>query len=224
MNDTVKILGIAGSLRRESYNRSALRAAIDLVPEGSEIEPFELDEIPIFNQDHEQNPPPSVVEFKRRIRGADAILIVTPEHNYSIPAALKNAMDWASRPYGDNAWDGKATALMGASTGVFGTARAQYHLRQTFVSLNLIAVNQPEVMIGHAHERFDEEGNLKDEHTKIKIHELLRSLVNLSRTIKNSYNALAENVGPGTMLTQLQSSNTRMQIDERSNSTALQTF
>lgn len=192
MNDTVKILGIAGSLRRESYNRSALRAAIDLVPEGARIETFELNDIPVFNQDNELNPHPSVVEFKRRICEADAILIVTPEYNYSIPGVLKNAMDWASRPYGDNAWDGKAVALMGATPGVLGTARAQYHLRQTFINLNIFTVNQPEVMIGSAHERFDEEGNLKDEKTKELIRELLQNLVNLSRTIKNSQKAAAE--------------------------------
>ena len=194
MDDTVKLLGIAGSLRRGSYNRSALRAAVDLAPEGVEIETFELDDIPIFNQDHEQDPPLSVAEFKRRIRTADAILIVTPEYNYSIPGGLKNAMDWASRPYGDNAWDGKCVAVMGASIGVIGTARAQYHLRQTFITLNMIAVNRPEVMIGNAHERFDEHGNLKDERTKEMIRELLRNLVSLSRTIKNSYKAMAENV------------------------------
>jgi chromate reductase len=191
MNDKVKILGIAGSLRRESYNRSALRAAIDLVPEGATIETFELNEIPVFNQDDEYDPHPSVVEFKRRIREADAILIVTPEYNYSIPGGLKNAMDWASRPYGDNSWDGKAVAVMGASLGFIGTARAQYHLRQTFVNLNIITVNQPEVMIASAHERFDEQGNLKDEKTKELIRELLQNLINLSRTIKNSQNAAA---------------------------------
>ena len=181
MDNTVKILGIAGSLRRESYNRSALRAAIDLVPAGARLETFELDEIPIFNQDHEQDPPPSVVEFKRRIRDADAILFVTPEYNYSIPGVLKNAIDWASRPYGDNAWNGKAAAVMGASIGVIGTARAQYHLRQAFVFLNIFAVNQPEVMIGKAHEVFDKSGNLKDEITKKLIRQLLQNLVALSR-------------------------------------------
>jgi chromate reductase, NAD(P)H dehydrogenase (quinone) len=184
MNNTVKILGIAGSLRRESYNRRALRAAIDLTPEGAQLETFELDDIPIFNQDHEQDPPPVVAEFKRRIREADAILFVTPEYNYSIPGVLKNAIDWASRPYGDSAWNGKGVAVMGASPGVIGTARAQYHLRQTFVFLNMFAINQPEVMIGRAHERFDEQGNLTDETTKKLISELLQNLVNLSRTIK----------------------------------------
>jgi chromate reductase, NAD(P)H dehydrogenase (quinone) len=193
MNDTVKILGIAGSLRRESYNRSALRAAIALVPEGARIETFELNEIPVFNQDDEYDPHPSVTEFKRRIRKADAVLIVTPEYNYSIPGVLKNAMDWASRPYGDNSWDGKPVAIMGASVGIFGTARAQYHLRQTFINMNILTLNQPEVMIGSAHERFDEKGNLTDETSKKLIRELLQNLVNLSRTIKNSRNAAAEN-------------------------------
>jgi len=186
MNSTVKILGIAGSLRRESYNRSALKAALDLTPADARLEPFELDGIPIFNQDHEQDPPPAVVEFKRRIRDADAILFVTPEYNYSIPGVLKNAIDWASRPYGDNAWDGKATAVMGASPGVIGTARAQYHLRQTFVFLNMFAVNQPEVMIGKAHERIDQAGNLTDETTKALIRQLLANLVDLVR-LRQSY-------------------------------------
>jgi chromate reductase len=181
MNETINILGIAGSLRRESYNRSALRAAVDLAPADALLQTYELDEIPVFNQDHEQDPPASVVEFKRQIRNADAILFVTPEYNYSIPGVLKNAIDWASRPYGDSAWDGKVAAVMGASVGVIGTARAQYHLRQTFVFLNMLAVNQPEVMIGRAHERFDEQGNLKDETTRKLIGELMLNLVRLSR-------------------------------------------
>jgi chromate reductase len=105
MNEPIKILGIAGSLRRQSYNRSALRTAAQLVPEGVTLEIFELDGIPGFNQDHEQDPPAKVAEFKRKIREAGAILFVTPEYNYSVPGVLKNAIDWASRPYGDNAWN-----------------------------------------------------------------------------------------------------------------------
>src|SRR5262245_5320429 len=186
MGDTVKILGIAGSLRRQSFNRSTLRAAIDLVPSGAQLETFELDEIPIFNQDHERDPPPAVADFKRRIREADAILFVTPEYNYSIPGVLKNAIDWASRPYGDSAWNGKAVAVMGASPGVFGTARAQYHLRQTFVFLNMFAVNQPEVMIGRAHERFDEQGNLTDATYAKLIGQLILHLAHLRRTFRQS--------------------------------------
>jgi chromate reductase len=183
MNNPIRILGIAGSLRRESYNRSALRAADKLVPEGATLDVFELDGIPAFNQDEEQNPPAKVVDLKRRIREADAILIVTPEYNYSIPGVLKNAIDWASRPYGDSAWNGKPAAIMGASIGTIGTARAQYHLRQMFVFLNMHAINQPEVMIGNAAERFDSGGNLTDEATKEFIRKLLQNLVDWTRRL-----------------------------------------
>ena len=177
MANEVRILGIPGSLRRASYNRAALRAAQHLVPAGATLETFELDGIPPFNQDDEQQPPPRVVELKQRVRAADAILFATPEYNYSIPGVLKNAIDWASRPYGDNAWNGKPAAIMGASIGTIGTARAQYHLRQVFVFLNMYAVNQPEVMIGPAGQRFDDNGNLTDQKTRDMIRALLESLV-----------------------------------------------
>lgn len=186
MTNTCNILGIAGSLRRESYNRSAMRAATELVPPGARIDVFELDGIPLFNQDEERNPPAKVVELKRRVREADAILFVTPEYNYSVPGVLKNAIDWASRPYGDNAWDGKPAAIMGASIGVIGTARAQYHLRQICVFLNVFPVNRPEVMIGNAAQHFDAEGNLTDETTKDYIRQLLGNLVELMRCIRQS--------------------------------------
>src|SRR5687767_15091144 len=154
-----------------------------IVPEGAEIEIFELDGIPGLNQDDEQNPPAKVTELKKRIREADAILIVTPEYNYSIPGVLKNAIDWASRPYGDSAWNGKPVAVMGASIGAIGTARAQYHLRQVFVFLNMFPINQPEVMISNAGERFDAGGNLTDETTKKLIRQLLQSLADWTRRL-----------------------------------------
>ncbi|HEX3036813.1 MAG TPA: NAD(P)H-dependent oxidoreductase [Thermodesulfobacteriota bacterium] len=178
------ILGIAGSLRRGSYNRAALRAAQQLVPDDAKLEIFELDGIPGFNQDEEKNPPAKVVELKSRVRASDAILFVTPEYNYSIPGVLKNAIDWASRPYGDSAWNGKPVAVMGASIGMIGTARAQYHLRQVFVFLNMYPINQPEVMIGNAGERFDKEGNLTDEKTKDLIRQLLQNLVDWTRKLQ----------------------------------------
>jgi chromate reductase len=184
MNKPITILGIAGSLRRQSYNRSALRAAQQLVPAGATLDIFELDGIPGFNQDDEQNPPAKVVELKKRVRAADAILFVTPEYNYSVPGVLKNAIDWASRPYGDSAWNGKPAAIMGASIGNIATARAQYHLRQMFVFLNILAINQPEVMIGNAAERFDENGNLTDEATKDYIRKLLQNLVAWTQRIQ----------------------------------------
>jgi chromate reductase len=175
MNKTITILGIPGSLRRESYNRGALRAAQGLVPEGVTFEIFELDGILGFNQDEEQNPPAKVVALKKRVREADAILFVTPEYNYSVPGVLKNAIDWASRPYGDSAWNGKPAAVMGASVGAIATARAQYHLRQIMVFLNMFPINQPEVMIGNASERFDAQGNLTDDATKDYIRKLLQT-------------------------------------------------
>ena len=180
----MRILGFGGSPRNGSYNRMALRAAAKLVPENAELEIFELDGIPPFNQDQEQSPPEAVKRFKQKIRAADAILISTPEYNYSIAGFLKNAIDWASRPYGDNAFDDKPVAIMGASIGTMGTARAQYHLRQTFVFLNMHALNDPEVMIASAHEKFDEEGNLNDEYTKQKIKELIEALVEWAQRLK----------------------------------------
>src|SRR5258707_1208738 len=163
MGAPLTILGNAGIIRKGSYNRSALRAAQQLAPEDARIEIFELDGIPVFNQDHDKTPPEKVVEFKARIRAVDAILICTPEYNASIPGVLKNAIDWASRPYGDSAWDDKPVAIMGASPGRLGTVRAQYHLRHCFVFLNMHALTRPEVMIADADERFDEQGNLSDE-------------------------------------------------------------
>jgi chromate reductase len=181
-----RILGIAGSLRRESYNRAALRAATELVPEGASIEVFELDGIPGFNQDDEQNPPQKVVELKQKIRDADAILFVTPEYNYSVPGVLKNAIDWASRPYGDSAWDGKPAAIMGASIGAIATARAQYHLRQMMVFLNMFPINRPEVMIGNCANSFDADGKLTDETAKKLTKDLLKSLIDWTKRLNGS--------------------------------------
>jgi chromate reductase len=191
MKDQLTILGIAGSLRKASYNRGALRAAQSLCPEGASIEVFELDGIPAFNQDDERNPPPKVQDLKNRVRGADAILLVTPEYNYGLPGVLKNALDWASRPYGDNAWNGKPVAIMSAALSMGGGVRAQYQLRQAFVFLNMDAVVQPEVAIGNAAERFDQQGNLKDETSKKLIGQLLQNLVAKVRILKPTMKAAA---------------------------------
>ena len=126
--ENIEILGIVGSLRKDSYNRFALQAAQELVPEGAILNLIELQGIPVFNQDAEMTPPDSVLEFRRRIQAADAILFATPEYNYLLPGALKNAIDWASRPYGESVWLGKPAAVMGASIGDLGTSRTQYHL------------------------------------------------------------------------------------------------
>jgi chromate reductase, NAD(P)H dehydrogenase (quinone) len=184
MNDTVRILGIAGSLRKQSYNRAALRAALELLPADATLEIADIEGLPGFNQDHEQDPPAKVAELKKQVRAADAILFVTPEYNYSIPGVLKNAIDWASRPYGDSAWNDKPAAVMGASVGTMGTARAQYHLRQCFIFLNMHPVNQPEVMIANASERFDASGNLTHEPTREIIRKLLENLAHWTRRLR----------------------------------------
>jgi chromate reductase len=180
---TVRILGICGSLRKQSYNRAALLAAQQLVPEGATLDIADISGLPGFNQDEEANPPAKVVELKKQIRAADAILFVTPEYNYSVPGVLKNAIDWCSRPYGDSAWTGKPVAVMGASIGQLGTARAQYHLRQMFVFLNMYAVNQPEVMISNCADRFDADGKLTHDQTNQFIRKLLEALVAWSKRL-----------------------------------------
>jgi chromate reductase len=180
----ISILGFSGSLRKGSYNKSLLRAALEMVPAEAELEIFDLEGIPPFNQDLENQPPEKVKEFKAKIRAADAILIATPEYNYSIPGLLKNAIDSASRPYGDNAFDGKPVAIMGASIGMLGTARAQYHLRQSLVFLNMYPLNQPEVMVPFAQEKIDQNGQVTDQKTREKIKELLEALVIWTRKLK----------------------------------------
>jgi chromate reductase len=185
MKKPISILAFGGSLRRGSYNTSLLRAAAEVVPPDANLETFGIEGIPLFNQDLEKSPPAIVKEFKAKIKAADAVLIVTPEYNYSIPGFLKNAIDSASRPYGDNAFDGKPVAFMGASIGMLGTARAQYHLRQSCVWLNMYPLNSPEVMVPFAQDKFDANGKLTDSKTREKVKELLVALVAWARKWKN---------------------------------------
>jgi len=180
--NAIKILGIVGSLRKGSYNHFALKAAQELLPDGAVLTLAELHGIPVFNQDDEMAMPAAVLEFKRQILAADAILFATPEYNYSVAGALKNAIDWASRPYGKSAWTGKPAALMGASPGSLGTVRAQYHLRQILVSLDMPTLNQPEVMISNAAKCFDPDGRLTDEAARQSIKLLLAALVQLAES------------------------------------------
>jgi chromate reductase len=183
MEQPVKILGFVGSLRKGSYNKALMRAAVELIPEDATIEVFDLEGIPPFNQDLENQPPQIVREFKAKIRAADALLIATPEYNYSIPGVLKNAIDAASRPYADKVFDGKPVAIMSASVGRLGGARAQYHLRQSFVFLNMYPINHPEVMLSFAGENVDKEGNLTNEETRKLIRQLLEELVRWTRKL-----------------------------------------
>jgi len=178
------VFGFAGSLRKNSYNKSLLRAALELRPENTELDIFDLQGIPLFNQDLEQQPPPEVREFKAKIKAADALLIAMPEYNYSMPGVLKNALDWGSRPYGDNAFNDKALAIMGASIGGIATARAQYHLRQSCVFLNMHVLNHPEVMVAFAQDKIDAAGRLTDEKTREFIRGMLIELAAWAQRLK----------------------------------------
>jgi chromate reductase len=158
---------------------------MELTPKNAKLEVFDLEGIPPFNQDLESRMPERVKEFKARIKAADAILIATPEYNYSIPGVLKNAIDWASRPYTDNSFEGKPVALMSASIGLLGGARAQYHLRQSFVFLDMHPINRPEVIVTFAPQKIDEKGNVTDEETRNRIKQLLDSLVDWTERLEN---------------------------------------
>ena len=172
----MKVLAMVGSLRKGSYNKLALRAAIELKPAGMEIESADIGVLPLYNDDvRTEGYPPEVQKIRDQVKAADAILFVTPEYNYSVPGVLKNAIDWCSRPP-DQPLDGKPAAIMGASTGRLGTARAQYHLRQTGVFVNLHFLNRPEVMLANAAKLFDESGRLTDEPTRKFISDLLVAL------------------------------------------------
>ncbi len=185
MKNIITVLGISGSIRKNSYNTLVLNTAQKLSPENMEVMVFgRLGEIPIFNQDYENNPPEVVVDFKNQIKSADAILISTPEYNYSIPGVLKNAIDWASRPYGDSAWEGKPAAIMSASSGMMGGVRAQLNLRQIFIFLNMFPLNRPEVIVPEISKKIDSNENLTDEHTKEKIKELLDALYKWTLKLK----------------------------------------
>ncbi|MEI5668425.1 NADPH-dependent FMN reductase [Bosea sp. CCNWLW174] len=172
----IRVVGISGSLRAGSYNTAALRAAIALAPEGMTIDVAEIGDLPLYNDDVRiAGYPPQAQRFRDQLAAADAILFVTPEYNYSIPGVLKNAIDWASRPP-SQPFDNKPVAIMGASGGIFGTARAQYQLRQMLIFLNAFPLNKPEVMIGAAQTKFDEAGKLTDEATAGFIRQLLEAL------------------------------------------------
>lgn len=178
------ILGISGSLRSASLNSAALRACADVLPAGVTLSTFDLSPIPLYNEDvRVQGLPDAVQQLREQIRAADALLIATPEYNYSIPGVLKNAIDWASRPP-EQPFNGKPIALIGATPGGFGTSRAQYHLRQVFIYLNAHLLNQPEVFISAAPSKFDEQGKLTDTATAEQLRKMLATLVDWAQRLR----------------------------------------
>jgi chromate reductase len=173
----MKVLGIAGSHRSGSYNRKLLRAALEVAPIGIEIEEFDIRELPFYDGDVEAaGDPASVTAFKEAIRDADALLIATPEYNRGIPGVLKNAVDWASRPPFASPLTGKPVAIMGASTGRGGTARAQEQLRSALEHSRARVLEQPEVLVPEAYMAFDGEGRLVDQTAREDLSELLAAL------------------------------------------------
>jgi chromate reductase len=179
----INVLAICGSLRQGSYNKAALRHAIEVKPPGMTITVAEIGTIPLYNEDvRAQGFPPPVETLRRQIAAADALLFVTPEYNYSMPGVLKNAIDWASRPP-DQPFAGKPVAMMGAAAGMGGTVRAQYDLRRSCVFLDMHPLNKPEIFIGLAQTKFDAEGRLTDEMAKGLIRDLLVALERWTRQI-----------------------------------------
>lgn len=173
----MRVLGIAGSLRAGSFNRALLAAAAELAPAGMSIDIHDLRGLPLYDQDLEaQGDPASVTALKDAIGGADALLIATPEYNYGVPGVLKNAIDWASRPAGKSVLNGKPAAIMGASAGMAGTARAQLQLRQAFVFTQTLVVPSSEVLVAAAHEKFDANAHLSDPRTREHVAKLLAAL------------------------------------------------
>ena len=175
--DEIRILGFAGSLRRASYNRGLIRAAVESTPRGLVIDVVTLDAIPLYNQDVEDaGEPPQIVALKEAIRRADALLVATPEYNHGVPGVLKNALDWASRPRVTSPLTDKPVAVMGASPGRGSTARAQTQLRETFVFTGACVMPQPELLIDSAASHFDDEGNLTDPEVRASLVALLEAL------------------------------------------------
>ncbi len=181
------IAGIPGSFRRNSFSMGLLKAAIELAPPDVEIEVLDISRFPVFNQDDEAKPPANVAAFKEKVRAADAVLFSINEHNYGLSAAEKNAIDWASRPYGTSAWDGKPAGLMSASFGAMAGVRAQLDLRHSMVFLNMFPINRPEVLVPFAAQKFDASGKLTDEAARKFIAAHLVELARHTRVLMQSH-------------------------------------
>jgi chromate reductase len=166
MSLTRKVAVLVGSLRKDGFNRRTAHALTALAPEALELQMVEIGELPLYNQDLDDTPPPAWLKFREQIKAADAVLFVTPEHNRSVPAALKNAIDIGSRPYGQSVWSGKPGAVVSVSPSAIGGFGANHHLRQSLVFLNVPAMAQPEAYVGGAANLFDAAGNLTNDGTK----------------------------------------------------------
>ncbi|MGA8302599.1 MAG: NAD(P)H-dependent oxidoreductase [Thermoplasmata archaeon] len=185
--NALRVAGIPGSLRRNSYSVGLLKAAVELAPSDMEVEILDISGFPVFNQDDDSNPPANVTEFKEKVRAADAVLFSINEHNYTLSAAEKNAIDWASRPYQTSAWTGKPAGLMSASVGMTGGVRAQLDLRHAMVFLNMFPINRPEVIVTFASQKFDSSGRLTDEPTRAVVAQHLAELARYTRVLTHAH-------------------------------------
>src|SRR5579864_7967854 len=178
----MNVLGISGSLRRDSHNAALLRAAGELLPDGVELEVWDgLKAVPPYDEDDDVEPAPAAVaDLRDAIAGADAILIATPEYNHSIPGQLKNAIDWASRPLATNPLRNKPVAVVGASMGAFGAVWAQAELRKVLAATGARVV-EGDVAVGHAHTKFDEARRLLDDDLRRQLAEVVEELVTVTR-------------------------------------------
>jgi chromate reductase len=185
VSSTVRVLGIAGSLRAGSYNRALLRAAREDVPPGMEIHLYDIAPVPFYNADVEaQGDPEPVVAFKAALRAADALLIATPEYNHGVPGVLKNAIDWASRPHRASPLDCKPVAMLGATAGRGSTFQAQAQLREAFVYAGACTLAQPELSLSRAGAAFDDAGRLTDPDTRGALRDLLEAFAQWVRVIQ----------------------------------------
>ncbi len=182
--DRIQILGVSGSGRVGSFNTALLEASGRLLPESAVLKTYDVSRFPLYNSDLERSMPLSVRKFKEELRSSDAVILATPEHNHTISAVLKNAIEWGNRPWGDNSWEGKPAAILSASTSITGGARAQEHLRQIMVDLNVHPLNQPQVLVSRAHEKFSPSLELVDERTVEILRDLMVRLVEWTRTLK----------------------------------------
>lgn len=182
----MKIGLIIGSLRKNSFNRKIAHILMQLAPKSLDMKIIEIGQLSFFNQDDEASPPDAWVHFREAIKPLDGFLLITPEYNRSVPAALKNALDIGSRPYGENLWNGKPCAIVSASIGAIGGFGANHHLRQSMVFLNAPCMQQPEVYLSFVDKLFDDKGNMNNESTKSFLGQFMTAFATWVQTNKKS--------------------------------------
>jgi chromate reductase, NAD(P)H dehydrogenase (quinone) len=186
MESPMDVCVLVGSLRKASFNRILANALISLAPSSLKLETVEIGQLPFYNQDLDTDPPPAEwAAFRQRVKAADAVLFVTAEYNRSVPAALKNALDVGSRPYGSSVWDRKPGAVVSSSPGAVAAFGANHHLRQSLVFLNVPTMQQPEAYIGHVDKLFDEHGELTSDGTRKFLQQFMQAFADWAETIRS---------------------------------------